>query len=58
MSRFDATYNIRTPIRTCGSSKGIFLDTCIIPSMMTRLVLEVALVSIAHLETQGKSTYI
>lgn len=38
MRRFETTYSIRTPMRTCGSSKGIFFDTCIIPRMMTRLV--------------------
>jgi hypothetical protein len=39
MRRFETTYSIRTPMRTCGSSKGIFFDTCIIPRMMTRLVI-------------------
>ena len=40
MMMLEARYIIRTPIRTLGSSKGIFLDTCIIPRMMTKLVLQ------------------
>lgn len=32
-------YRPRTPMRTFGSSKGIFLLACIITRMMTRLVL-------------------
>jgi len=39
MIRLERMYMARTPRRTFGSSKGIFLDTCIIPSMITRLVL-------------------
>ena len=33
-------YSARTPFMTVGSSKGIFLPTCIIPRMMIRLVLD------------------
>lgn len=41
MIRFVTTYSTRTAMRTCASSNGIFLDTCIIPRMMTKLVLHV-----------------
>lgn len=39
MITFETTYKTRTAMRTCGSSNGIFFDTCIIPRMMTKLVL-------------------
>lgn len=37
--RFETTYSPRTPNSTCGSSNGIFLDSCIIPRMITKFVL-------------------
>lgn len=39
MIRLETMYRARTPIRTLGSSKGIFFDTCIITRMITKLVL-------------------
>ena len=38
--RLEMMYIALTPSRTCGSSKGIFFDTCIIPRMIARLVLD------------------
>lgn len=39
MSTLETMYSARTPMSTRSSSKGIFLDACIITRMMTRLVL-------------------
>ena len=39
MITLETMYTARTPMRTCGSSNGIFFDTCIIPRMMTMFVL-------------------
>lgn len=40
MITFDTMYRARTPIKMLGSSNGIFFETCIIPRMTTRLVLD------------------
>jgi len=47
-----AMYRPRTPMRTLGSSKGMRFDTCIIPRMMTRLVLQPVSANALH-ETSG-----
>jgi hypothetical protein len=46
MIRLLRIYPARHMLRTFGSSKGILFDTCIIPRMMRRFVLE------AHVSTQ------
>ena len=39
MMRLETTYRARTPMSTCGSSNGIFFETCIMPRMMAKFVL-------------------
>ena len=40
ITTFEKIYNARTLNNTCGSSNGIFFETCIMPRMIMRFVLQ------------------
>lgn len=59
MSKLEQMYRARTPFKTVGSSKGIRLETCIIPRMMTKLVLLDGSATVQGCKkSRGQKTYI